>query len=277
MLLSISAVLASILVGISCATLIPSSFILEVSLAVGMCLISAVLMYSATRGNRRVAEEDVMNSINQEIPSMIFDSMCTESGGVEDKPGTPSSFDVVDDAELDDSSSLDSSGRTNGTGFSDQDEYSNASPSDAAEELRQEAYRDHAPPSLSDGQDESKENYPPEVDERIIDHRRRLLVSSERARVKSAAHYLRFQDSTGEVIRYAVRNSRKRPTAVLELLVSGQKPKKIKQLVCDNDSHIINDGKNEFSIPPEDFANVMKSLNLLCKVASVRFEYKVAE
>ena len=82
-----------------------------------------------------------------------------------------------------------------------------------------------------------------------------------------------YLDTEGRKIRYTLRPSNNTSRAtILELLVEGKKPRKVKHIMYDDSLHVITDGRNRLTIPPNDIATVMKCLNFLCKVGSIQLD-----
>lgn len=114
------------------------------------------------------------------------------------------------------------------------------------------------------------------IHERVEQEKKRLSSkgSDEPVRVRTTAHSLRFHDTDGRRIRYALKPSKKKSRSTyLELTVEGLSPRKVRKMSYDDACHSIQDKKVRFSIPSSDAATVMKSLKLLCKVTMVRLDY----
>lgn len=107
---------------------------------------------------------------------------------------------------------------------------------------------------------------------RVEYEKQRLSQMETPSRVKATAHYLRFYDEDERVVRYAVRNSKKRSCSILEYLAKDEKPQRIRYFQCDPESSIVWDGHQSIYVPHEDFSMVVKGLSLLCKIASIPLE-----
>lgn len=233
-MISLPMILVGGIIGISCARAVPSSSIIEASLGVSVLLI---LIYFARREKGRYLAEEENFVISRCIGAkMSSDADSLSTSGSEGSRAEPSSPKGVPPEP--------------GVIFS------------------------KGPPlQISMESSQTATSIPIHI--RVEQEKRRLSREGceEPVGAKATAYCLRFQDTDGKNIRYKVRSSKKNTSAtVLERLVEGKRPKKVKSIVYDAASHAIHDGKNRFLVPSSDVAIVMKSLNLLCKVASVKLD-----
>lgn len=87
---------------------------------------------------------------------------------------------------------------------------------------------------------------------------------------KTSSSYLHFVDTKGRKIKYTLRTRSNK--TILELLVEGKRARKVKQIEYDDSLHIIRDGRNTIPIQKDDTVNMMKCLQVLCKVAVVQLD-----
>jgi len=94
------------------------------------------------------------------------------------------------------------------------------------------------------------------------------IKAEETARVSNRQLY--FHDTSGKWALFTLRHSKKKSkVVVLELAIQDKKTRKVKNIVFDNETGTLTDNRNAISLSSEDRGIVMKSLNLMCKVASV--------
>jgi len=101
--------------------------------------------------------------------------------------------------------------------------------------------------------------------------RLKSIKVEETARVSNRQLY--FFDTSGKWALFTLRHSKKNPkVVVLELAIQDKKTHKVKNIVFDKEASTLTDKKNTIFLPSEERGIIMKSLNLLCKIASVRLD-----
>mmetsp|Transcript_28775 Transcript_28775/g.60741 ORF Transcript_28775/g.60741 Transcript_28775/m.60741 type:complete len:297 (+) Transcript_28775:214-1104(+) len=241
-LVSILTILVGGIIGISCARAIPSSFIIEASLAV---IILFLIIHLSRRKKDLLLAEDENFIESRYITSAKIAAFDAERAELLTQKRTPS--------------------------FSKRslNETTSSQPPPAAQITLGPKRQ-----VLKEIPETEPKRIPIHV--RVEQERLRLLSikeNKEPAGARATAHCLKFRDTQGRNIRYAVRTSQKGTSAtLLELLVEGKSPRKVRSIVYDDASHMLLDGKNKFFVPSSDVTTVMKSLNLLCKVASVKLD-----
>ena len=201
------------IVGITCARYVPSSFIIEVSLSVGVVLLVMHLVR---------LEKSSRKSLPTEI---IFKHNGDDDDHNSNEWTTPSAVPSECAAKTEDSQHI---------------------------------------LSLSDNSDISMPR--PTDTENIIPNQ----MEERNRSCKTSSSYLHFVDTKGRKIKYTLRTRSNK--TILELLVQGKRARKVKQIVYDDSLHIIRDGRNTISIQKDDTVNVMKCLQVLCKVGGVRLD-----
>jgi len=247
-LVSSSMILVGGIIGISCARAVPSSSIMEASLGVSVLLL--FLYFARREKGRYLAEEESFVDSRCIGAKMSSDADSLSTLGSEGSRAEPPSPKCVP---------------SDGTPLC---EASSPEPGDSLSKGPPRQISMESPPTATSIS----------IHIRVEQEKRRLSRKGceEPVGAKATAHCLRFQDAEGKNIRYMVRSSKKRTSAtVLERLVEGKSPKKVKSIVYDDASRAIHDGKNRFLVPSSDVAIVMKSLNLLCKVASVKLDVQL--
>jgi hypothetical protein len=233
---------ASVAIGVACASFVPASSVPEVALAVGIMFTAAALLRYKSQRDDDLFVEQLLNQsrhkrqhLRDMPPKMAIN-------------GTSSSQEYQAECFV----------NNKDTNLYREDQ--NQSDNDASD----------APSVTSTESDQNEVS----LEERLIFERRRLSAIKTRASVKSTAHYLRFETVQSEEIRFALRNSKRRSMSILELMIKDQKPRRMKHIYLDRAASAVYDGKKTFNIPTSDFAEVERSLNLLCKVASVPLNCK---
>lgn len=103
-----------------------------------------------------------------------------------------------------------------------------------------------------------------------------LFVVSKRVHSSNNAHILCTPlptDAEGRGVSYRLRPSKKKSCATfLELTAEGEASRKVRSIVHDPVRHTLADKRSTVSVPPDDAADVLKGLRLLCKISMVRLE-----
>ena len=82
-----------------------------------------------------------------------------------------------------------------------------------------------------------------------------------------------FSGVDGKWALFTARNSKRNPKqAVLEVSIQDKKARKISHIIFDDFTRSLIVGKNKVVVSQADKTAVMKSLNLLCKITSVKLD-----
>lgn len=82
-----------------------------------------------------------------------------------------------------------------------------------------------------------------------------------------------YIDTEGREVKYLLKPSlKKQRSTFLQVLIADLRPRKVRKITYNDVTNTIDDSKESFSVPSKDIAAVLKSLNLLCKIASIQLE-----
>merc|ERR1712232_1008691 len=159
--------------------------------------------------------------------------------------------------------------------------------SDDSEVSPRDTYRDsderqrRSMPALGRQDSEQSEAWSPDNSYKSLNERTQREIMrlnsfkvEDTARVRNSAQQLYFHDTSGKWALFTLRHSKRNPkVVVLELTIQDKKTRKVKNIVFDNETSTLTDNRNTISLPSEYKGMVMKSLHLLCKVASVQIDF----
>lgn len=287
-LVSLSLILGGTIIGIKCASAVPASLAVEVSLFIAIGIMIVTMLSALKKRVKKGARSSSAGAVLSRYPRKCSDSLSTEGDSLcaSDREARnlesalPSQMPSVQslpvlNVTIGETSTMDSIGPLRGVEFSRNKRSPPTSP-------RNVATRSKGREQVSMQKINSRRSPTPRADpslpihERVEQEKLRLSLTmfEEAPIVKSTATALRFQDTKGRTIRYTLRPSKKKSSSTfLELMIEGEKPRKVRSIIYDDASGAINDGKTEpLCVPPCDIATVMKSLILLCKIASVKLD-----
>lgn len=247
LLVSLSIIVAGGMIGISCARAVPSTYAVEVSMAVVLWIL-LLIMYRGRKEERYPMTEEERYIVSRCSARKIVSGTDTPeslsaSFNTSNSEGSAQSPTMLSDEICETKAQASDAGLSKGT-----------------------------PRNLSKGSPPMTIRIPIHI--RVEQEKRRLSLNEceEPVGAKATKHCLRFPDSDGKRIKYSIRMSKRTSVTFLELSVEGKRPRKVKSIIYDDASHAIQDGKNTFLLLPRDVAVVTKSLNLLCKVSSVKLD-----